>query len=271
MLFMSQRETARSRAHGRLFRSKPVVVLTLSAILLVPVFVSAGTVTPAQEKFVKHYAKQKNIPQAEDMLVNTDPEPKLGRGFVSLFNGRDLNGWSAKGGECLFEAQDGIIVGTCKPGSPSTYLCTDKNDYTDFVFTCDMKWIENGNTGVMIRAHVVKKGEKETVTGPQAEMEGFDDRQRCWSGGIYGQSCGGWYYPLWLDAHKEARAALKKDAWNRLTIKAKGNTIKTWLNGVPAAHWKDYGSYPKGFFGLQIHKGKKGKVLWRNLRVKELE
>jgi len=25
------------------------------------------------------------------------------------------------------------------------------------------------------------------------------------------------------------------------------------------------------FFGLQIHKGNKGKVLWRNLRVKELE
>jgi len=58
--------------------------------------------------------------------------------------------------------------------------------------------------------------------------------------------------------------------WNRLTIMAKGNVVKTWVNGVPAAHWVDNGSYPKGFFGLQIHKGKEGTVLWRDLRVKEL-
>lgn len=30
------------------------------------------------------------------------------------------------------------------------------------------------------------------------------------------------------------------------------------------------GTYPKGFFGLQIHKGNEGTVLWRNIRVKEL-
>ncbi len=47
--------------------------------------------------------------------------------------------------------------------------------------------------------------------------------------------------------------------------------MKTWINGVPVAHWIDDGSYPEGFFGLQIHKGSKGKVLWKNIRVKELE
>jgi hypothetical protein len=51
---------------------------------------------------------------------------------------------------------------------------------------------------------------------------------------------------------------------------AQGNVVKTWVNGVPAAHWVDDGSYPKGFFGLQIHKGSKGTVHWKNIRVKEL-
>ena len=230
-----------------------------------------GTVASTQAKFVQKYAKQKNVPKPEAMLINTDAEPHLSKGFASLFNGRDLTGWSPKGGESTFEAKDGMIVGTCKPNSPSTYLCTVKNDYTNFIFTCDMKWVENNNTGVMFRAHLVKKNASKVVTGPQAEMEGFDDRNRCWSGGIYGQSCGGWYYPLWLEAHQEARGALKKDDWNRLTVMAQGDVIKTWLNGIPAAHWLDDGSYPKGFVGLQIHKGVKGKVLWRNLRVKELE
>lgn len=74
-----------------------------------------------------------------------------------------------------------------------------------------------------------------------------------------------------LKEHKTARAALKITDWNRLTIIANGNVVKTWVNGVPAANWADDGTYAKGAFGLQIHKGKKGTVLWRDLRVKELK
>jgi len=119
----------------------------------------------------------------------------------------------------------------------------------------------------MFRAQSKTEKDKEIVFGPQAEMEGITG-DRYWSGGIYGQSCGGYFYPVWLKEHKEARAALDRQGWNRLTISAQGNVVKTWINGVPVAHWIDDGSYPSGFFGLQIHKGSKGKVLWKNIRVK---
>lgn len=134
-----------------------------------------------------------------------------------------------------------------------------------------MKWEVEGNSGVMFRARSKpgKNGE-EIVYGPQAEMEEFS-KDRDWSGGIYGQSCGGYFYPLWLKEHEKARSAQKKDEWNRLTISAQGNVVKTWINGVPAGHWIDDGSYPEGFFGLQIHKGKQGTVLWKNIRVKRLD
>jgi len=45
--------------------------------------------------------------------------------------------------------------------------------------------------------------------------------------------------------------------------------VRTWLNGVPVACWKT-DAYRSGFFGLQIHKATKGRVLWRNLQVKAL-
>ncbi len=229
-----------------------------------------GTIDPEQEAaWFNKYKKQENTPKPEEMLINTDAEPELtGEGFISLFNGKDLSGWTPKGGHSTFEVKDGTIVGTCVPKSPSTYLCTDKMDFADFVFTCEMKWEVDGNSGVMFRAQANKKGKKVTVFGPQAEMEGFAN-DRGWSGGIYGQSCGGWYYPLWLDVHKKVRTVLKRDDWNRLTIMAKGNTVKTWLNGVPAANWVN-DTYPKGFFGLQIHAGSKGTVHWRNINVKPL-
>ncbi len=236
----------------------------------------SGELDPQQSQWHAKYKKQENAPKPETMLLNTDSEPNLSDGFTPLFNGKDLSGWTPKGGICSFEAKDGQIVGKCVEGSSSTYLCTEKADFTNFVFTCDMKWLVDGNTGVMFRAQSRKndkskasKQETETVFGPQAEMEGFS-QDRHWSGGIYGQSCGGYFYPLWLKEHQEARAALKKDQWNRLTISAKGNVVKTWINGVPAAHWVDDGSYPRGFFGLQIHKGQEGTVLWKNIRVKEL-
>ena len=72
-----------------------------------------------------------------------------------------------------------------------------------------------------------------------------------------------------MSQHAKARKALKKDGWNRLTICAKGSVVKTWFNGVPCAHWTT-DKYLKGYFGLQIHSGKEGRVLWRNVKVKEL-
>ncbi len=251
-----------------LFASVFVAIATTSATLSVSTI--AAEVDPAQSAWYKKYKDQENIPKPDEMLLNTDAEPNVTEGFTPLFNGKDLTGWSPKGGTCTFEAKDDLVVGTCVPGSDSTYLSTEKADYTDFIFSCDMKWEEDGNSGVMLRAQVkTDKKNKEIVFGPQAEMEGITG-DRYWNGGIYGQSCGGYFYPLWLTDHKEARAALDRTGWNRLTIEAKGNVIKTWVNGVPCANWVDDGTYAKGFFSLQIHKGNKGKVIWKNVRVREL-
>jgi len=231
----------------------------------------AGTLdTENQADWIRKYKRQENVPDPAKTLLNEDAEPELTEGFEPLFNGKDLNDWTPKGGTCTFEVKDGCIVGTCGPGSPSTYLCTDATDFADFIFTCDMKWEVDGNSGVMFRARE-RTNSDGTVTlfGPQAEMEGFRTG-RGWSGGIYGQSCGGFFYPLWLVEHREARGALKQ-GWNRLTVSARGNVVKTWVNGVPAAHWVDNGSYPKGCFGLQIHKGKQGTILWKNVRIKTLD
>lgn len=230
-----------------------------------------NTISESQQQYIKKYEKQTVVPKPEDMLVNTDKEPKLKKGFTPLFNGTDLTGWTPIGGHCTYEVKDNAIVGTCVPKSPSTYLSTDKADYSDFIFTCDMKWDVDGNSGVMFRARTRPGKNGEDVYGPQCEMEGFSGapNARGWSGGIYGQACGGWYYPLWLETHSEVRKTLKQDDWNRVTIKAQGNTIKTWINGIPAAHWKT-SEYMKGFFGLQVHAGGKGTILWRNIKVKEL-
>ena len=238
-------------------------------------------VAPDQAKWYQDYKvkkKQPNLMKPEDQLLNEKSEPEIGDDFVDLFNGNDLTGWTPKGGKCTFEVIDGNIVGTCVPKANSTYLCTNRDDYKDFIFTCEMKWEVDGNTGVMFRAKLKpnKKATEDTdltkiVYGPQVEMEDFA-KGRFWSGGVYGQSCGGYFYPLWLKEHVKTRDAIKKDGWNRMTLSAKGDEIRTWVNGVPMAYWIDEkNEYPEGYFGLQIHKGSQGKILFRNLKIKELK
>lgn len=218
-----------------------------------------------QEKFHKNAADSAIYPKPQDMLINTDPEPDLNSGFVSLYNGKNLDGWVQRGAANKFEAKGDVIEGTYVPPNANSYLCTVRDDYADFIFTVELKWLREGNSGIQFRSRLQGKS---GVTGPQVEMEEAS-RRRGWSGGIFGQGLGGYFYPLWLEAHAKARSAVKYDDWNRITIYAKGDTVKTWLNGVPCAHWKTQ-EYLKGYFALQVHKSKDGLIEFRNIKVKTL-
>lgn len=241
----------------------------LSALILSASYLQANRISDSQQQYIKRYEKQKKKVAPEKALYNTDPEPDLSQpGFVDLYNGENLDGWVKHGGNCTFEAAGDKIIGKVVKKEKSTYLCTEREDYTDFILTAELYWEVNSNSGVMIRGKLKGKNNN-TVYGPQVEMEGFQERG--WSGAIYGQGAGGWFYPLWLDPHAEARKAIK-EGWNRVTVKYVGNAIKTWVNGVPAAHWVDENNeYPEGYIGLQVHSGPAGEVHFRNVKILELD
>jgi len=243
-------------------------ILSIAALIAATSLACGNQISQDQQQYIAKYEKQTQKVASESALINTEAEPDLSDGFADLYNGKNLDGWTPLGGECTFEARGDVIVGTTVKGSPSTYLSTNKKDYTDFIFTAEVKWAVDSNSGIMFRAQRRPGKPFDSVYGPQCEMEGFA-MGRGWSGGIFGQGAGGWRYPLWLDAHKKARAALKKDSWNRVTIQAVGNNVKTWINGIPASNWEN-DEYSKGFFGLQVHAGPQGEVHFRNLKVKEL-
>ncbi len=246
-----------------------ILVCALIALQTACAATNPRQISESQTAYIERYQNQTEKVAPEAAMLNTDAEPDLeAAGFVDLFNGEDITGWIPRGGRCTFEAVGGKIIGTVVPGSPSTYLSTEREDYRDFILTAELYWEVNSNSGIMIRSRREPRGEYERVYGPQVEMEGFTERG--WSGGIFGQGIGGWRYPMWLEAHTEARQALKEGEWNRVTVLCQGPIIKTWVNGVPAAHWET-DVYLEGFIGLQVHSGKEGEVHFRNIRIKELE
>ncbi|NOY59273.1 MAG: DUF1080 domain-containing protein, partial [Calditrichaeota bacterium] len=59
--------------------------------------------------------------------------------------------------------------------------------------------------------------------------------------------------------------------WNKLHIEAIGNSIRTWLNGVPAANLRD-SMTREGLIALQVHARPKSgiQVKWRTIRILDL-
>jgi len=200
-------------------------------------------------------------------------------GWTSLFNGKDLDGWVQRGGKAKYRAEDGQFIGTSVPNTANSFLCT-KKDYANFILELEFKVDPNLNSGVQVRSQCFDEprtldldGKKYKVAagrvhGYQVEI---DPSARAWTGGIYDEGRRGWLVDL--KNNEAARKAFKQDAWNKFHIECKGDSIKTWLNGVAAADLKDAVT-PSGFIGLQVHAVKKDEALevrFRNLRLKELK
>ena len=189
--------------------------------------------------------------------------------WQNLFNGKDLTGWKVLGGTATYNVENGVIVGTTVAGSPNTFLVTEK-EYGDFILEAEvMVEAAEGNSGIQTRSHFdpTASGGKGKVYGRQCEL---DPSHRRWTGGIYDEGRRDWLYPIDLNA--TAKNAYKKDEYNHLKIECIGNEMKTWVNGIPAAHLIDTLD-PIGFIGLQVHSVNKPelvgkKVFFKNIRIK---
>lgn len=185
--------------------------------------------------------------------------------WTALFNGKDLTGWKQLGGKAEYKVSEGTIVGKAVLNTPGTFLVTEK-DYSDFILEVDLK-IGTLNSGIQFRSQSLPEYKNGRVHGYQCEV---DPSPRAWSGGIYDEGRRGWLYPL--DLNPEARKAFKPDEWNHYRIECIGDTIRTWLNGIPAAHLID-NMTREGFIGLQVHDIRQAsevgqQIRWKNIRIK---
>ena len=185
--------------------------------------------------------------------------------WIHLIDGNTLNGWTILGGNASYKVEYGVIIGTTVANSPNTFLTTN-NHYGDFILELDYKVNPSMNSGIQIRSNSLPAYRNGNVHGYQVEI---DPSLRAWSGGIYDEQRRGWLNPL-TDTPK-AQKAFKQNEWNHFRIEAIGDTIKTWINKVPAAYLID-DKTTSGFIGLQVHgipKDKKAgtQIKWKNIKI----
>ena len=228
------------------------------------------------------------------------PEKFTDDGFVKVFDGKSLAGWtvSAKTGHSgttknksggKWVVEEGAIVGSQDVPGNGGIVITDKQ-YTDFEVAFDMNNDFGPDSGLFLRSN--DRG--------QAYQAMIDYHSNGNLMGIYGEGIGGFlsqnYHfkakvtEIVEDTDKKAIPLPVKPAewatfwkhgqWNELRARVEGQPahITTWINGVKISDWTDErkdGNRPAtGGIALQVHGGgdyTKQFVRYRNVRVKELK
>ncbi len=174
-------------------------------------------------------------------------EPKTEKGFVSLFNGKSLDGW-----EIMNKGKFSVKEGVIKLDGGSGWLRSDKQ-YSNFVLRVDLRFMKkNQDGGIFLRAT------KEGGNWPKQRYE-----VQCHNDGSMARLYGTKYK---LNRELAQKVLRKPGEWNSYDIKCDGKNIEVRLNGELVTT-SDGLSRLTGYIGLQ---GERGYLEFRNIRIKKL-
>jgi hypothetical protein len=209
------------------------------------------------------------------------------KGFISMFNGKNLDGW--QGLEGYWSVKDGVISGhETKDKSKQTFLIyTAMPDIADFEMHFSYKFVTNdGNSGVQFRSKIIDP-KTDRVGGYQADFDGHGG----YDGSIYDEAgvAGGrntmsnrGEKTVW-NADGERKNTKLADAdqltdlikhrdWNKCVVIAHGNHITYRINGKITTDLTD--NSPKalksGVIALQLHAGFTMEIQFKDLKIKPI-
>ena len=222
--------------------------------------------------------------------------------FQSIFNGRDLEGWS--GDPNYWRVENGILIGEVTPKTilkRNSFIIYEKEQPENFELKLEYRITNYGNSGINYRSEVI-----DNVTfalrGYQCDIDGknkytghnYEEKKRT-TLAYYGESvtipqmpdsipktnlrknvkknC--WQTRTITDtkAKSQLKASIKSNDWNNVHLIIKGTKMQHYINGVLFSEVNDLDKVnrsTKGFIGVQVHVGPPMKVEYRNIELKHL-
>ena len=206
-----------------------------------------------------------------------DKPPEHIKGFVPLFNGKNLDGWLT-GPDNAWVVEDGTLTPRREMDGKEhnlDYLWT-KEQYGNFILELEYKMTKDTNSGIFIRTSDLKNP---VYTGMEIQVSNSYGRS-----GLSNTGTAGAIYDCLAPTKNMAKPA---GEWNKCRITCQDNLINVVLNGeqiidMDVDRWTIAGQNPDegsnkfkdtaikdfpriGYIGLQDH----GREVWyRNIRVK---
>ena len=166
---------------------------------------------------------------------------------VSLFNGKNLDGWTVL--KCEAEVKDGNMF--IKSGNG---LVQSEKKYQNFVLEYEWKALgeDKWDSGVYFRYNEVPKGRPWPKRYQANLLKGKEGDV----GGIKGAS---------------SKGLLKDREWNKFKLTVKGSKISLMINGKEAWNGEGLEDLEAGFIAVQAEVPGGGQHLFRNIFITELE
>ena len=236
---------------------------------------------PSMREAFRTWLKQGAPEHTPSAPTQDDPAPATTSaasedGFVSIFNGKDLEGWRVYCGRHGYHVKDGIITGTAKAGEKNGFL-TWHQPVRNFELQFEVKCDTDLNSGCQIRSAINHK-KRGHLNGPQVEIA-----ETGWFGRVYGEGLSvekedgtriarKWLSPAYSQEKKNS--IWKSGAWNHYRILTEGPRYRVWVNGELLTDFEDPLTDLSGVIGLQVHSVPEKyaglQVHWKNIRLKTL-
>jgi hypothetical protein len=219
-------------------------------------------------------------------------QPDDAEGFVSIFDGKTLNGW--EGDTTVWRVENGEIIGETTPEKvlkANTFLIWRGSTVRDFELKLEFR-LNGTNSGVQYRSQEVPSIGKWTLKGYQADIDFggqytgnvHDERGRgpgdghavlSRRGQVTRVVAGPTYKVVGNIADPTLlRGVMNVNGWNRYHIIARGPVLMQFINEQLMAVAIDEdpkGSHAEGVIGLQMHTGPPFKLQYRNLMYRKVE
>ncbi|HVC98203.1 MAG TPA: family 16 glycoside hydrolase [Pirellulales bacterium] len=176
-------------------------------------------------------------------------------GFVSLFDGKTLEGWKPHPSrQGLWRVEKGILIGS---GPATSYLFSDRGNYTNFHLRAETRVNDGGNGGVFGRS----------TFGPAVWLDGYEAQI---NSTVAGPKTGSIYGPGG-PAVSIAETPVRPNEWFTLDLIAIDNHIVVKINGQKTGDYVDRDRrFPIGHIALQQH-DPQTVVEFRKIEIKELQ
>lgn len=223
--------------------------------------------------------------------------------FQSIFNGKNLEGWS--GDSTYWSVKDGVLVGEVTPETilkQNSFVIYEKEQPANFELKLDYRISTSGNSGVNYRSKKIKN-KPFALRGYQSDIDGknkytgqnYEEKKRTTLAYMNEQvlieempdsipltnirknvkrNC--WQtrkVVRYIGDKEEMKSHIKNNDWNTMHIIVKDNKMKHYVNRILMSEVIDLDTKNrsnKGFIGVQVHTGPPMKVEYKNIFLKKM-
>ena len=233
---------------------------------------------------------------------NKNPSLKNENRFQSIFNGKDLEGWS--GDPKYWRVENGILIGEVTPETilkRNSFVIYEKEQPENFELKLEYRITNSGNSGINYRSEVFDNVPF-ALRGYQCDIDGknkytgqnYEEKKRttlAYIGEIVTipqmpdsipktnlrknvkKNCWQTRTITETKLKSKLKSLIKLNDWNSVHLIIKGNTLQHYVNGVLYSEVNDLDEINRsknGYIGVQVHVGPPMKVEYKNIKLKYL-